>query len=569
MPKRLTKNEIIRETNKIRSELRYTKLNPLQKKFLHKFVSRNKGKIILLLLLCAVEVLLSLSLPLLSHFYLQKYFALLNYGTFILLGGLIFILIAVYLLNSYFEIYFNVNIALRLINKVRETWYRYYLKHSAAFHRKFDGKKLLTKMVYHTQLLFMGMESVVYGSFQAVLLYIGILIFTFIFNTQLFIVLWLALPVVVIIFILTDFIGRYYITREQTFNSRIVSHLSDSLLNFNVIKAQNRETSKIKEFSNLIDIDTYFRTRRNIWVQYSNRVLYAAILLFGVLLYFVQIYLPFIKFDSVNSVASTGFILGFFVRILFLVSRVGIFFQAFKLGMQLCSPSFSMKRIEAPVTPNWDKIVFKSQKTKFSNIGKFIKDFNFEIEKGGRYLIYSSGMYGKSTLARMISGNKEIESITLRIDSSFVKSKKWTYMNGDRYLVEPINSVDITIGEVLFAKPNIQIGQEDINEAYGKLARYKFFEFLFQNTNLFGKRITQINLSDTEAALLQIAYLILHPKMLIVIDHSCLNKGVSEALKLLESSNPKATIVVFDSSKNSILKYNKIYELGEGFFKEV
>jgi len=572
MPKKLTKKEIIKETNKIRSELRYSRLNPIQKLFLKKFLKQNKGKIILLFVLCAVEVVLSLSLPLLSHFYLQKYFALLNYSTFIFLGILIFILIALYLLNSYFEIYFNVNIGLNLINKIRRAWYKYFLKHSAAFEKKFNGRKLLTKMVYHVQLLYMGMESVVYGSFQAILLYLGIIIFSFLFNPQLFIVLWVALPIIMIIFIVTDYIGRYYITREQTFNSRIVNHLADSLINFNVIKSQGREVEKINEFSNYIDIDAYFRTRRNLWVQYSNRVLFAGIMLFGVLLYFVQLYLPFIKFDSINNVASTGFILGFFARILFITSRVGIFYQAFKLGLQLCAPTFTLKSIEKTEQRDWNKVIFKSQKTKFSNIGEFIKDFNFEIEKSGKYLIYSKGMFGKSTLARLIAGTKDSRSVTLRVDTRFMKSEKWTFFNHNKYLIAPFSSMEMTIGEFVFAKNNTAITPEDVTKAYLQLKQYGIFDFLFNSTNLFGKTINKSNLSSTEETLIQIAYLILNPKKLIVIDHSCLDKAnerVIEGIKLLDSLNPKATIVVFDSDKNSILKYKKTYELGERFFNEV
>ncbi len=313
----MSKKQIITESNKIRSELTYSKLDRIQKDFLKSFVKTHKKIIWWIVSLIIVETFLGLSLPTISHFYLEKSFALMNYKTFMIVGISLIVLIVLYMINSYYRIYIAQKFSLTLINEIREAWYTYFVKHSAAFNRKFDCKKLMTKLLYHVQLLRMGLDNVFYQVIQATLLYIAIILFAFLFNPKLFVVLWVSLPVVLIVYVVMDYIGRYYVTREQTFNSRIVSHLADSLLNFDVLKTQAREEEKVREFDNYIQLDTFFRIRRQLWVQYSNRLLYGLMLLFGVLLYFVQLYWPFVEFDSISNVASTGLILGFFGKVLF------------------------------------------------------------------------------------------------------------------------------------------------------------------------------------------------------------------------------------------------------------
>lgn len=174
------------------------------------------------------------------------------------------------------------------------------------------------------------------------------------FNPRLYLLLWLSFILLLFIFLVTDYIGKYYVAREQTFNSRIVSHLADSLINFNLIKTYGQENHKLKELEQLIELDTYFRIRRQLWLKYSSRILLGFILIFGIGIYFIQIYWPFINFNSLTSVASTGIILAFFMRVLFATARSGIFFEAFRLGLILSTPNFqySLSKI-VENEPSW------------------------------------------------------------------------------------------------------------------------------------------------------------------------------------------------------------------------
>lgn len=570
---RMSKKQIISEANKIRSELRYGKMDGTQKKFIRTFVRKNKGLIWVMIWLVIGETLLSLALPFISYFYLEKSFALMNYRIFMIVGIALIVLIILFLIASYLRIYVNQKFSLYFINEIREAWYGYFLKHSVAFNKKFDGKKLLTKMLYHVQLLRMGLNNVLYQSVQATFLYIGIVVFAFLFNPRLFVVLWIALPVLLIVFIIMDYIGRYYVTREQTFNSRIVSHLADSLINFDVLKTQAREEEMMKKFNDYIELDTFFRIRRQLWVQYSNRLLYGLMLLFGVGLYFVQLYWPFIEFDSISNVASTGFILGFFSKVLFSYSRMGIFMEAFRLGLRLSVPTFPYLAGKTPSkSKSWKNIKFSGKKTKLSKYGGYIKNFLLNIKKDERILIYSGESSGKTTLAKVITGQKAINSLNVTFNKKRVNSGRWCQYKSENYFISANPMFDITIGEYLLGESSEAITNYDIDAVFKALKPHKFFDFLFANTELLGRRISPRNLSMTETVLIQIAYCLLRPKSIIAVDHSCIDMGkepINQALKLLEKSSKSTAIIIFSSKVNTLISYEKTFHLDKAGFTQV
>lgn len=568
----LTKKELIAASNKIRNESRFQKLDFVQKAFIKKFTKKHKKDIKTFVILSIVETLIWLSLPLIIHLFLEKSFNLLNYKNFFSIGIISIVLIAGYLVNSYYRIYIGQNLSMTLINELREAWYMHFLKHSSAFINNFDGRKLMTKFLYHVQLLKMGLQNIINQGLQAILIYFAILIFSFLVNPKLFTVLLLSTPILVIIFLITEHIGKYYVAREQTFNSRIVSHLADSLMNFDLLKIQARENEKLKEMDNLIELDKHFRVRRQLWLQYSNRVVYGLILLFGILLYFIQIFWPFIEFDSLTNIASSGIILGFYSHLLFSAARSGIFFEAFRLGLYLSLPKFisGKKAQSVQKAPSWNDLRLNSQKIQFSSYGEKIKNFELNIKKNDRLSIYGKRNYGKTTLARIITGQKCSKSVNFKLDKFRISSKDWCSYKKDNYFISANPTFDTSIGEYLLGKRKASITRQDFDSIFTNLKQHKIFDFLLSHNDLLGKRIMTHDLSITEIILLQIAHCLLNKKSLIAIDHVCLdledNEKIMKALQILDKNSPKSAIIYFSSIKNNLITYDKTYQLSKNQF---
>jgi ABC-type multidrug transport system fused ATPase/permease subunit len=568
----LSNKQIISEANKIRSEFRFSKLEPTQKTFIFAYLKRNKRFLTIIFLLAVLETLIGISLPAISHFYLEKSFDLMNYRTFLIVGISLITLLVIYMVNSFFRIYKTQQFNMKFINDIRECWYTYFLKHSVALKRNFDAKKLMTKFLYHTQLLRMGVQNIIETGIQSGLLYIAILIFSFLFNPKLFLLLWLAFPILIIIFLINDYIGKYYITREQTFNSRIVSHLADSLINFDLIKTQGREKEKLKEFDNLIDIDAFFRVRRQLWIQFSNRILYGIAVLVGIAFYFIQIYWPFIEFDSVTNVASNGLILGYFMKVLFGTARVGLFYEAYTLGLKLVIPTFqdTLNKVIRK-QPKWKKLRLHGLKVSLFR-KNYIRNFNLNIKKGDRVLIYSEDAKGKSTLANILAGKRALKSIFVSLDGKRITSKKWASFIGNNFYISDCIQYESTIGEILFGKSRQNLLPDDIEKAVAILSSYKEFDFLFEYQEFFGKEIAFGDLSRTQTILLQIAHCLINDKSIITIDHSVidnLNQEIDKALKILENKCLDSTLIFFSTSNNNNFKYEKKYKLGKAELKEI
>jgi len=573
MLSKMTKKQIIAESSKIRRELGYSRIDNTQKEFVKKFIKKNRNKLYFIGFLAFIETLIGISLPTISHFYLEKSFDLMNYRTFLLIGITLLCLTGIYLVNTYYRIYIGERLIMSFVNRIREAWYIYYLKHSVAFKKSFDGKRLMTKFVYHIQLLRMGAQNVILQILQSSLLYIGILIFSLLFNPKLFLVLWLSAPLFIIIFLIADYIGKYYVSREQTFNTRIVMQLADSLINFDIFKLHGREDEKIKEMENLIDLDTYFRVRRQLWIKYSNRVMYSVILVFGILLYFVQIYWPFIDFYSVTNVAATAIILSYFTRILFSLTRIGIFFEALRLGLQLSIPTFNYKVKKAiKEVPSWKTIRIHSKKTKLSKYGDYLKNFEFNIEKGERISIMAGDSFGKTTLARAITGQKKIESLIFNLNKKRFSSTEWCRFKQENCFISGNPTFDTVIGEYLLGKSAQSITREDVDKIFQVLTSHKIFDFIINHKDFLGRKISTHDLSFTEIILLQIAHCILNEKSIISIDHTCIdhhNKAITKGIKLLEQEFKKSTIIVFSTEHNEILSYDKTFHLRKAEFVQV
>jgi len=568
----LSKKQIIAESNRIRSEFRFSKLDPKQKKYIFSYVKKHKKALLTLLFLAIGETIIGILLPVISHFYLEKSFDLMNYRTFLIIGISLVVLLILYLVNSYLRIYKTQQFSMQLINDLREAWYKYYLKHNAAFKKHFDGRKLMTKFLYHIQLLRMGLQNIISTGIQSVLLYIAILIFSFLFNPKLFLLLWLAFPLLVIVFIVNDYIGKHYITREQTFNSRIVKHLADSLINFDLLKTQAREKEKLKEFDNLLDIDAFFRVRRQLWIQFSNRILYGIIVLVSIGFYFIQIYWPFIEFDSVTNVAATGLILGYFMRILFSTARVGIFYEAYTLGLKLVIPEFDVElNKEVKTQPKWKKLRLHGSKVSL-NKKSYIKNFELLLNKNDRALIYSGDTKGKSTLANVLAGKRALRSLFITLDKNRLKTDVWAAFKSNNFYITDNFQCDASIGEILFAKNKNKINSDDIEGALKILNQYNEFDYLFKYREFLGKDITPKDLSRTELILLQIAHCLIKKKSIITIDHSVLdnlNSELKKGLEVLDKHSEDSTLIFFSTTDNNNLKYAKKYKLGKTELKEI
>lgn len=562
--------KILTDTNRYLEKGRFSKLSPYQKKYLKRQYLKNIKAIYAFVALVVVETSLTLSLPILNHYYLEKSFNYLNYNKLFFGAAIIAVGIILYLVISYITLLTKQKITMKLVNDIRHYWYAKFLRRFSATYK--DGDRMMVKMLYHVQLLKMGFERIINDGLSTLLLFIGLVVITFFINSKLFIILWLLTLLLLIVFLVSYFIGKYYITREQTFNTRIVSQLTRTITNQTLLTRQNRQEEEINELDKLIQLDTHFRIRRQLWINYSDRVLFGGILLTGLLLYIVQIYWPFMSLQNFSDAATSTIILGLFTKVIYGTSRIGIFLEPFNLGLKLSTPKASNKRSQKVNMENWKTLNVKSRKTKISNKGGYIKDLNISIKPAERILITGDAGSGKSTLANAIAGEKNIKSINFELNGERLHANQWMQRVKDIYLISEDIFYKTTVGSLIFGKDNNKITPTDITNLYKILGGHELFKSIFKSKDLLGKTINSKNLSQQEKLTLQIAHCLVNKKAIIILDIHILDQPDSQifvALALLNNIQPSTTIIVFGSKNNDYFEYDQKYQISQNQVKKV
>ncbi len=552
---------LIKKTTDLRHNLGYFPLKKRQMSSFFHLLKKEQNRLMLFGIFIIVETFLGISLPLFSHFYLDQQFDLFQYQG--VLVGIPFLLlgIGIYLFTSYRTLLLSKRISLDTTNTFRKSWYAHFLNHSPSA-TNIPNHRPLTKIIYHTLLLRTGFENILNEGARITILYASIFLFCFLFNTKLFLISIGTLPLIGTLGIIGYLISKKYLAREQTFNSKIVEEVNESIVNFQLIKNQQRETEKLKTFENILELDAFFRVRRELWMSFFDRILFIGVLLFGIILYLIQTYWGFIDLNSITSLTSSSFIIAYLTRIIFAAGKIGMYSQIFITGLKLGVPDFSTKRPRFQ-TPFKNSIIISSQKTKLARQGSYLKKFKLEIKKGDKILIYTPEPLGKTTLAQAITGLKMIPSLVFTIDDQRYHSKRWNEAKIKRFLIQFHPTFKTTLGEFLFGKPPENISAEEFSELTKKLPS-ELFQFLFHSIKILGTQLHDQHFTATESCLLQIAHCLMSPKNLIVVDHMCLDlksKEVISALNILTQKSPHTTFIFFSKEKNTYLPYQHLYEL--------
>lgn len=566
---------LLLEINKLKMQLRNGALEKEQIAYLRSYLKKHKKRLLLFLFLCAIETIISLLLPVVIKYRFESDFSLLRLSD--LQVSLVFftILVALFLVNSFFILRFGQKTVYTFINTLRRDWFARYLGAIDALNSDISQRNLFVKFVYHTQLLKMGLERTMYDGVRAFFLYIGLLGAAFLFSSTVFLWFCIAFPLLCLLFIGFYFIGRYYVSREQTLNKKIIHFLHNSLENDDFIRLTRAQNSHVQRMTDLLDVDAYFRIRRETWIRFGDRVLFSALLLCAGAYYLLKSYYSIGNFESWGEVAVTGILLAFFTRLIFQVSHTGLFFEAFSLGLKTSVPRFKSykKNIKTLIPLKVGKeIKIKGRRTKISKYSRIIKNFELIFKVGDKVLVTANGTYGKSTLARFIVGQQLIDSLTVRLGKKFLNAFYWAESKHSRYLITLATNFNGTVSELLSGKIKDDVTREDLDEIYMKLKQYNDFDFIFEHKDYLAKHIQTGNMSSTEFILLQIAHVLLNKYSIVCVDHTAFDLDsdvLKKGWKIINENLNNTALICFSSKPNHSVNFDAKYKLTENSLEEI
>lgn len=542
-------------------------LKGAQKAYLRRFLKDNLGMIVGLFSMVLLESLLLVSLPILMKYLVENDYNFFRLQS--LMVDLIFISLFVLILIgvSFAIIRLGQMICFKLTNQIKKHWLIHFFQTPSSDSSKLSDGSLMAKMVYHTQLMKMGLERVVLEGGKGAIFYAVILIAALFFSSTTVFWLCLGFPLLCLSFWIAFLIGRHYISQEQTLNSRLIKVLLHQMNNLPQTQSLGLAQERFNDLSNIIEQDTYFRMRRETWLKFSDRLVFALILLSGALLYLVKDFYPILHWNNWSDGAVGIILTGFFTKILIQAIHAGIFWQAMQAGLQISVPEFITGKnpLDDRVKINFKKgLVLQGAQVKLSKFSKAIRDFHLELPPHSKTLIEGKGPVGKTTLAKHLCGLESVDSLNIKNDGEFYLSVAWSKRNKYRQLISLIPIFRGSVGEFLLAKPADQMDSEDIDKIFSVLKKYPQFEFIFQYNEFLGKRFDSFQGSLTELCLLQFAAAIINKPKLICIDNSVTdlnNSLVQSSLEILETECAESIFVYFSEGEKQTDKYNNVYQL--------
>jgi ABC-type multidrug transport system fused ATPase/permease subunit len=564
---------LYREKLKISREFYSFKIETGQWAHIKRFLNSKYSIVRNILILMFLIILIEISIPIFFNNFLGFFSFYRNLNNFLILFSLLIAVLIAYLFLSFFNIKFQKQIILEFINFLRRSWLKLYLSKNVNKIKNQDRGKLLIKISYHFSLLQLGLTSSFFGIFEWLFLTAGVLVVSAIVDVRLLIISSIMFFINIFVFYLGYIISMYYVSQDQTLYSKILQYISDVFGDIYFNKMHHKSNSIIKNLDTLVEIDTYFRIRREILQNFGNKIIFVLLIVVSAVGYLIKVYLPGLVDKNLTENVVYVFVFILLSRLLYLSLRIGIFYFPLKLGLILSVPKdrineklFNKKEI---FPRNLNKIKFYSRKFRFSKKLPYQKDLEFIFEKGKRYLITGKNMSGKSLLSNIFCGTAPIslgKPWVLKInDSHRLLYQNWCKKNKSIYYVNPHFTSETTVYDIL--KDGDSASLNIFEEIRVKLIKYKnneIFDFIFSHKKFLNHYVNNKDFSFSEIAIIQILYCIVNRVDFIVIDNLWLdldNSAINEAIKILSTELPDSIIINFSTRDSKIIEYDKKHNI--------
>lgn len=529
---------------------------------------RGQSRLLYFSLCCLfLQALLEIALILVSHRYLKSFSGFSGVVNPLLLLIVISVLALFYLAAAFSAIKGERTLIVRLINDLRSRWFRLFLNKREEEQSLEHKGMLIAKISYHLPLLSTGLANSLAGSVRW-LLFVAILLFlAFVFGYKLLIFVGAAIILGLLIFAAAFWVSYNYVTKETTFYSQIIRLVDFNLSDWRFVKKFKRERTVMTEFDNLVELDSYFRVRRDIWLRFSASVIFVLLIF---LAFFAGTWNSRLEYFFGAASLDTRFImiisLVYFSRLLYESLRAGLYAVPFLLGLKLSVPQFSPRRLGSNRSCRAKSIIFQAQKAKLSKQARIYRSFNFEFKSGARYLITGKANSGRSALARLFTG-----SAVYGRRAWVIKDEKKRYFYNEFfdkyagfYYLDPNFKSHRSLLETVSGKEKTEIEATDLAAASNLVNQYSELRQIFSEREDWRFRADKFGHNAKNTLLLQVIYCLLHPPRLIAIDNTWLDsqdEAIIALLRLLDKLLSESSLIFFARQDDKLFNYTQNYEI--------
>lgn len=483
-------------------------------------------------------------------------------------------LIVIFIINSFFSIKQEKTVNVLFINSLRRRIFKNYLGKSIDDMSLEKQADLIAKISYHLPLVSMGISNSVFGFVRWLIYLISALVVTFLAGLNLPLIAISLVILSAIVAVSSYLVVKQYISQEVTFYSQIIKHVDLSLSEKHFSKNFNLESAILKKFDNLVEFDSIFRIRRDLWMKMAFKVIFVLLLIISVLSHLfydnvaaqINLISPELKFLYL-------FLLVYLSRIVTESLRVGLYFFPAKLGFSLTNVKVEKYSHREDKIKILNTLTFYSKKIKLFKTGKYHKNLNFTFKKAGRYLFYGSNLSGKTNLARIFLGHdfESSKALKIKIDGNRNHFSNYQKNFNNIYFFDPKFYSQKSLMEVITGIGREEANFSDTEKALKIISDNKMLSDLVSITNNFSAPATSIWTNSLSAFALHTLHCLVTKPAVIIIDNLWLDLNypdINKILNIISNELPDSIIIIFSKNKLTNLKYDEIYNIDKDFSNE-
>lgn len=407
-------------------------------------------------------------------------------------------------------------------------------------------------------------NTVLFSSLLDILYMILILIFMFIINKYLFLLIFLISVIYIILYLFfrNKIYSRSYDLKEK--NSLINSYLVESIVGINTIKNCGIEKERINDFKNkyndLLDSN----------IKY-NKILLNFNLVDNLISSWSNILILFVGYTLVNKnllsfsylLVANSVIIYYFLSFKNIVSLDNLFINAKNSYKRLENFFVKENIIKDYGLIFKDKIEFKNVSFKY-NCHSYIDNINFTINKNDFVFIKGSSGVGKSTVFKLLTKELNPDKGSILIDN----------VNIDKLSFKDItdNICFVSQDEIIFTGTildNIRLYKDVKNEELEKVIKVTGIDKFLKEKNIslnFLLEENGHNVSDGERKRILLARALLQNKKVLILDETTNGIDILSEENIVRKVKEEydVTLILISHRYDNLKLFNKVFEIKGG-----
>ena len=407
-------------------------------------------------------------------------------------------------------------------------------------------------------------NTVLFSSLLDILYMILILIFMFIINKYLFLLIFLISVIYIILYLFfrNKIYSRSYDLKEK--NSLINSYLVESIVGINTIKNCGIEKERINDFKNkyndLLDSN----------IKY-NKILLNFNLVDNLISSWSNILILFVGYTLVNKkllsfsylLVANSVIIYYFLSFKNIVSLDNLFINAKNSYKRLENFFVKENIIKDYGLIFKDKIEFKNVSFKY-NCHSYIDNINFTINKNDFVFIKGPSGVGKSTVFKLLTKELNPDKGSILIDN----------VNIDKLSFKDItdNICFVSQDEIIFTGTildNIRLYKDVKNEELEKVIKVTGIDKFLKEKNIslnFLLEENGHNVSDGERKRILLARALLQNKKVLILDETTNGIDVLSEENIVRKVKEEydVTLILISHRYDNLKLFNKVFEIKGG-----